>query len=292
MGLARAYSMLAAVEKFAGPGYRFARPLNAGRASGPYFSSDEYPIRSRAKNSTQKLRIKLSFGEPSPEGELAAQAEFWGKRGRVQATVADKHFLEDAAMVRRYVLDMARALMERADPHSCYRRGGSFSFHFSGDPQRSLESLLNGFILPVRQGWSNSGRYFLFYPESQEGDVRELEILDAWIVNRIAELELGSQVIDPAAIARQAGVTEKRLIAQIGRINDLRKNWDLPALLRHPSFNEIDNAVRQLRKEVNKWPGLTEVAQRLASDPQALRAALDLYNQQRAAKNDPPLLLL
>ena len=285
-------------ERYAGPSYRFARPLNVGQIEessatfkSTYLSPEEYQIRTKAVNSTKRLRIRLSFSD-LVEGEIRAQAEFLGQRGRVQLPVKSEHFLEDAAMLRRYVIDMARSLMEGAEPHSYYRRGGSFSFYFSSDPERSSQALLDCFILPDRQGWNNDGRVFLFYPEKQAGAVRELEIFDAWIVNRIAVMELSAQVIDPAEIASQAGVTEKRLITQIGRINDLRHTWDLPPLPRHAGFREIENAVKQLRREANRWPSLTEVAQRLAVDPQALKTSLDLYNQKRAAKNDPPLLLL
>lgn len=293
-------NMLAGVEKFAGPGYRLARPLNVEQISGSsaklkltYLSPEGYRIRSWAVNSDQRVRIKLSFGDlaeaPGGTCELIAQAEFVGQRGRVQLAVKSKRFLEDAATVRKYVLTMAKILMGGAEPYSSYRRGGSFIFYFSSDPERSLENLLNSFVLPDGRGWNESGRAFLFHPENQDGTVREIEIFDAWIVNRIAELELASQVIDPAEIARQAGVTEKRVITQIGRINEMRRNWGLSPLPRHPSFAEIDTAVKLLRRELPGRPALADVAQKLAVEPSALKTALEQYNRARAAKNLFPL---
>jgi len=280
------------------PGYRLARPLNVRQImeSSPqlrvkYISPEEYRIRSWAVNSDAPVRIELSFGQINQDHELTATANLIGEKGRVQVKVKSERFLEDATTVRKFVLDMAKILMEGAEPYSVYRVGGVFSFYFSSDPERSFKALLDSFILPERQGLNNSGRVFLFYPENREGDVREIEIFDAWIVNRIAELELASQVIDPDEIARQAGATEKRIITQIGWINEVRRNWGMSPLPQHPSFAEIDTAVKLLRRELHRWPALADVAQKLAVEPSALKTALDSYNQKRISANQTPLLL-
>jgi hypothetical protein len=256
-----------------------------------YISPEEYRIRSWAVNSDAPVRIELSFGQINQDHELTATANLIGEKGRVQVKVRSERFLEDAATVRKFVLDKAAALMGGSEPYSTFRTGGRFYFHFSCEPEKSIEALLNGFVEPENRGWNNSGRGFLFYPEKRAGAVRELEIFDAWVINRVAELELASQVIDPAGIAHQAGATEKRIITQIGRINELRRNWGMSPLPRHPSFAEIDTAVKLLRRELHRWPALADVAPKLAVEPSALKTALDSYNQKRISANQTPLLL-
>lgn len=225
-------------DKFVAPGHRFAWPLNL--RPGPetatmfklsYLSPDSFRLRSRPVGSDRPIGIRLSFGETAvvAEGlsELVARAEFVGEKGRVQVPVKSASFIEDAARVRKFVIAVAARLLGGGEPCSYDRRGGTFNYYFSSDPIKSLQRLLDGFILPHRQGWENSGRVFLFYPEGPSYQGRELGIFDAWIVNRIAEMELARDVIDPLAIANQAGVTEKRVIARFDQINDARRAWGL-----------------------------------------------------------------
>jgi hypothetical protein len=285
--------------RFAGPNYRLARPLAA--SSRPYRtgitrSSSQYAILSRGPNPQMSITINLVVPEASATSyqtmELEAKAELVGlKGGRVQVPVKTEQFAKDEITVRNFILDTAQRWLKGAEPYSVYRVGGKFSFYFSSDPARSLAALLDQFVQSGSRDWHNSGLVFLFYDEATGRDARQLEIFDAWTVNRVSELDQHSAVIDPAALADQAMTSENRLVAQINRLNDQRKAWEMPLLPKHPSFDEIETAVKSLRTTVKRWPSLAEVAEKLAVESQALRLALEQYNHERSSRNKEPLFL-
>jgi len=226
--------------------------------------------------------------------ELEASAQLVGPNGgRVQLPIKTEQFPIDEITVRNFVVDTAESWQAGAEPYSCFRRGSHFTFYFSSDPGKSLATRLTNFIQAGSNEYNNEGSMFLFYSNETSGQVRELDIFDALITNKIRELELASQVIDPAALAEQVLVTEHRLISQIDRINALRQSWAIPALPRHPSFTEIDTTIHKvLRPRLRKWPGLAEVAEELGFASQALKSALQQYNDQRVELNQVPIYLV
>jgi hypothetical protein len=277
-------------KKFAGPGYRFAKPLNGGQTPHQVLFSDEkYPIRSHPVGSDAKVSIELAFLDGGQE-DLIARARLVGpEHGRVQVPIKTKAFQADAVEVVKFALASTQTFLSGAEPCSFYRKTSLFEFYFSRDPAQHFQNLLDQFIGP--QGFHESFRTLFFYSETPDRPTRQVELPDAWFINLVAEMKLGSQVIDPAEIARRSGWGDTGIIARIGRINAQRQAWGLDSLSRHPSYPEIRTAVEKLRGELLAWPPLTAVAKKLGVEPSDLRSALDHYNQKRKARNEVPLYL-
>jgi hypothetical protein len=267
-------------DKLAGPGYRFAWPLNSGAVAANHklYSAEEYRFRSRSN-----VCVELSLPTYSEE---IGHARFVGPHhGRVQMPIGHRYFPYDEQTAINFSVAAARLRLSNAEPCSFYRKGGSFDLFFAHTPPQHYYSLITQFITGA--DWHDSFRLLLFYPESQAEPVRELELFHAWLICRLAQFPASS----PTSLAEAAGVTEQRIDTEIGRINKLRQRWGLDKLQLMPGYHQIDEAVNALRWELQYWPSLDEVAQRLKVAPADLKTTLDNCNLTRIAKNSPPLYL-
>ncbi len=264
--------MVAKLSKVIGPGYRFARPVDPDRVRyafnqlrvrdnaaqilsemgvpaaaeswHPYlddngclilFSPDEYKLKSKPQSSNPFMRIKLEIA--SFRGEIRIHTNFEGVKGGVNVPVRTPQFIEDLATKRKFVLDVARALMGGAEPYAILFTGSKFIF--SGSPSTSYRDLLKRYYrlapgrFPLdpsqyREEREDQSKTFLFYPiGGKDKEIKELPILDAWIINRLLTQR---SIFDPAIIAAEAGICQATLLRKIARIQEVRASWGLPAL--------------------------------------------------------------
>jgi len=283
-------------EKIAGRGLRFARPWGLGQSqelrqkSGGQdliiSSPPNLRICSKSPSFNPSLNLLLTAHFPSAVDQAPEiRVNFAGVKGRVIVRTGTPQFLEDAATIRNWVLKTALTLMGGAEPVTYYREGSEFHFQFSFDTPGAFQGIMENFPPPGDSpDWN---KLFLFY--ERDGKIRELSLLHAWLTYKILGKDANYGEIRSAALSPGLGL--KYVLNNLKELNELRRQWKLPALPIRPTFTEIQAAVSALRRQAKQWPGLDKVAETLNLQSWVLVEHLERINQERMKANQVPLYL-